>query len=67
MRNVGGVFIDSNGKIVTDDKKIGWGDIARIELPVSRTIDSHSYVDSEIDSYHEALNYTKAIAKKLEG
>ena len=67
LRNVGGVFIDSNGKIVTDDKKIGWGDIARIELPVSRTIDSHSYVDSEIDSYHEALNYTKAIAKKLEG
>ena len=67
LRNVGGVLIDSNGKIVTDDKKIGWGDIARIELPVSRTIDSHSYVDSEIDSYHEALNYTKTIAKKLEG
>lgn len=67
LRNVGGVFIDSNGKIVTDDKKIGWSDVARIELPVSRTIDSHSYVDSEIDSYHEALNYTKTIAKKLEG
>lgn len=63
LKNAGAVIVNKQGKVVTGDGKIGWDNIDRVELPVSRTIDSHSYVDSEIDTYHEALNFTKKVAK----
>lgn len=67
LKNAGAVIVNKQGKVVTGDGKIGWDNIDHVELPVSRTIDSHSYVDSEIDTYHEALNFTKKVAKDSQG
>lgn len=63
----GAVFVDRQGKIVSKEGKILWSDIQYVDLPISRTIDSKGYIDSEIDTYHEALNYTKKIAKDQQG
>lgn len=63
----GAVFVDRQGKILSKEGKILWSDIQYVDLPISRTIDSKGYVDSEIDTYHETLNYTKKIAKDQQG
>lgn len=64
LESNGATLLTTGGKVVSKDQKIAWSNIEYIELPVSRSFDSHSYTDSEINTYHEALNYTKTIAKK---
>jgi hypothetical protein len=62
LKENGAVFVDTQGKVISGGK-ILWSSIQYVDLPVSRTIDSKGYVDSELDTYHETLNYTKKIAK----
>lgn len=63
----GATLVDKQGKVITKQGKIAWDTIQCVDIPSTRTIDSKGYIDSEIDTYHEALNFTKTTAKKRQG
>jgi len=67
LKSAGATIVDKQGKTISNGKKIAWDTIQYVDIPASRTIDSKGYIDSELDTYHETLNFTKSTAKKLQG